>query len=841
METRNLVAFAFGFLFDFAFSVPLSPLTISLLGNGNTRDDSRDNPGDGDGSGNPMSEWSSTIGIVTAIIGNVFISFALNIQRYAHIRIQREYEHNRYRNGWKRSASRIISGSERLSSSNYGTLANEGEDERADEQEHIDADRVETNGRSTSSEEISRVGFHRYTDEDGEGRGRDASLDDGNPGPDRLQQSFMSDRTLTPLEKSQISNERKSYLKSPYWWSGIILMTIGEAGNFLAYGFAPASIVSPLGVVALISNCLIAPFMLKETFRGRDLLGVLVSVAGAVTIVFSAKTSETKIGPGEIWGMISTWEFELYLGLTIVLILGLMWASQKYGRKSILIDLGLVGLFGGYTALSTKAIASLLSFTLWHIITFPITYGLVAILFFSALMQIRYINRALQRFDSTQVIPTQFVLFTISVILGSAVLYRDFESTTVARAGKFIGGCTLTFLGVYLITSGRTRADVSESESDSDEEAIGLLGTERYRDSIEWQRESRHSHSEQTLNRTSSPAVQATDSRPRSLLSDEADYAEDDGLQTPRAPLSSDPSSSVPSISGVSSLSGSPAQSPKPFTENPWAVTPEEHGESAIVSEPQTPTQIHSLPTQILLQYPSAPGITGPSSDRNPQSPPHSPLQATLSRPKTPPTAARKLASSRKPNTGSRSSFSKRFAPGPLLQPLSGTLSAVVAESLLRGEGSPRSQQERTSSKTIQKGKKRASIPYATNEGTEIRYNQEETPLETEYETNTGVTGGKDEILRRDNTPVSPRLPVSSSANRSSTQERISTLSGSPLQKRKDSSRNRSLSDSWSGGLAWLRGSIRGNGKYKQKDKARPSVAAGPSDNGDNDARPSRD
>ena len=29
-------------------------------------------------------------------------------------------------------------------------------------------------------------------------------------------------------------------------------MTIGEAGNFLAYGFAPASIVSPLGVVALV-------------------------------------------------------------------------------------------------------------------------------------------------------------------------------------------------------------------------------------------------------------------------------------------------------------------------------------------------------------------------------------------------------------------------------------------------------------------------------------------------------------------------------------------------------------------------------------------------------------
>lgn len=90
-------------------------------------------------------------------------------------------------------------------------------------------------------------------------------------------------------------------------------MTIGEAGNFIAYGFAPASIVSPLGVVALISNCVIAPFMLKERFRRRDLAGVLVAVAGAVSVVLSAETSETKMGPKDIWEAITRWEFELYL------------------------------------------------------------------------------------------------------------------------------------------------------------------------------------------------------------------------------------------------------------------------------------------------------------------------------------------------------------------------------------------------------------------------------------------------------------------------------------------------------------------------------------------------
>ncbi|PGG98738.1 hypothetical protein GX51_06669 [Blastomyces parvus] len=842
MEIRVLLAFALGFLLDSVVSTPLSPLAIGLLGNGNTGNDGGDTGGDGDGA-DPMSEWSSTIGIVTAIVGNVFISFALNIQRYAHIRIEREYERHRHRNGWKRSASRTTVPSGRLSSSNYGTVANEDEDEPANEQERAGMARTETNGNSARSEEISRLGFHPYTDEDEGERERDNFLDH-NVDSDRLQQSFMSDRTLTPLEKNQISNERKSYLRSPYWWTGIILMTVGEAGNFLAYGFAPASIVSPLGVVALISNCLIAPFMLKETFRRRDLLGVLVSIAGAVTIVLSAKTSETKIGPGEIWGMITRWEFELYLGLTIALIIGLMWASQRYGGQSILIDLGLVGLFGGYTALSTKGVASLLSFTLWHVITFPITYGLVAVLVFSAVMQIRYINRALQRFDSTQVIPTQFVLFTISVILGSAVLYRDFESTTLARAGKFIGGCALTFLGVYLITSGRNRGDSSESESESDgdEEAIGLLDGERYRDSIDWQRDRERSHAAPTLDGTAGPAVRAGDSHPRSLLGDESDYADDDRVQTPRAPLSSGPASSTPSISGASLLSASPAPSPKPlFTENPWATTTEGHGESAIVSGPQTPTHIYPPPTQVLLQFPSAPGLTGSHPDSNQQSSPKTHSQATPSRPKTPPTTGRQPPSSRTPNTGSRGSFSKRFAPGPLLQPFSGTLSAVIADSLLRGEGSPRSQRERALSKTKRKGKKRASIPYPAD-GAAIRSNQEGPPLETEYETDTSITGAdNDEALRR-GARASPRLPSSTITNRTNTQERIPTLAASPLQKNKDDTRTRSLSDSWSGGLGWLNGSIRGNAKNKQKSKAGPSAPGGPGNIGDgDDARPSRD
>lgn len=125
--------------------------------------------------------------------------------------------------------------------------------------------------------------------------------------------------------------------------------------------------------------------------------------------------------------------------------------------------------------MATKGVSSMLSSTLLGAFTTPVTYVLISILLGTAIMQVRYVNKALQRFDSTQVIPIQFVSFTLCVIIGSAVLYRDFESTTTKRAFKFIGGCLLTFFGVFLITSGRPSVDEDEETLSDDEDIVDTI------------------------------------------------------------------------------------------------------------------------------------------------------------------------------------------------------------------------------------------------------------------------------------------------------------------------------------------------------------------------------
>lgn len=210
-----------------------------------------------DGDEDEAKRWSSFIGIIVAISGNVLISLALNVQKYAHIRLRREktqrerlLRRQRKEQAWKRALA---------------GMGSSGQPDRG---------------------QGGMVG--------GEMEGNGIGQLDGDETPEDEDPENTNERSNLIVGGDSEKGDQM-YLHSPWWWLGLVLMTVGECGNFLAYGFAPASIVSPLGVVALISNCIIAPFMLKEPFRGRDFVGVVVSIAGAVIVVMSSAAEEVKV------------------------------------------------------------------------------------------------------------------------------------------------------------------------------------------------------------------------------------------------------------------------------------------------------------------------------------------------------------------------------------------------------------------------------------------------------------------------------------------------------------------------------------------------------------------
>ena len=289
----------------------------------------------------------------------------------------------------------------------------------------------------------------------------------------------------------------------------------------------------------------------------------------------------------------------------------------------------------------------------------------MSILVATALLQIRYLNRALQRFDSTQVIPTQFVLFTLSVIIGSAVLYRDFESATLERVGKFVGGCVLTFLGVYLITSGRSHDDDPKDVSEMDDEQdgmIGLVDEESYDNEVEEVRGERNGAERKSLSCTTLEAKNGYD-----------------GLQyTPRE-RSDSYQSSPQTPKRYKSRSSSTASAPlvtlnerpdSPLLENPWLSS--QHTSSQ-------PSLGHHLQSTI-----SSPVLPFETQDSRPGT-----ERAKSQQPLSPSRMER-------PGSVSRNSIAS-LMPGPLMSPLSPSFAAVVADSQRRGFNSPVGQRRRLS------------------------------------------------------------------------------------------------------------------------------------------------
>jgi len=183
-------------------------------------------------------------------------------------------------------------------------------------------------------------------------------------------------------------------------------MNIGELGNFISYAFASASIVAPLGTSALIANCFFAPLLLKERFRRVEFLGIFIAILGAVTVVFSANTSDTRLDRDALITAITQKPFIIYSIVYIVgafILTGL--SASQHGRDWVFVDVGLCALFGGFTVLSTKALSTLLTMEWIKIFTEWITYPIIAVLVGTGIGQIRYLNRALMRSTARSLSP----------------------------------------------------------------------------------------------------------------------------------------------------------------------------------------------------------------------------------------------------------------------------------------------------------------------------------------------------------------------------------------------------------------------------------------------------
>ncbi|CAD6583799.1 MAG: hypothetical protein CYPHOPRED_002496 [Cyphobasidiales sp. Tagirdzhanova-0007] len=412
---------------------------------------------------------SSWLGIGLSCIGNILVSVALNTQKLAHERLSQKP--STPTDASTRKASRrereSLLRQPKIYTVNESTYEVTGalKDPIQVIRQLAEAG-TEVSYKDPASGRLQKKWLAIRQDDEDLGIAKIMNRQDGQPRHRSLSNIGIHSeaRRRTHVEEEETKREKSWYLKSKIWWLGLLLMALGELGNFTSYAFAPASVVAPLGTTALIANCFIAPCMLKERFRSQDLLGIGLSVFGAVVVVISGKSQNKSLSPRELLHAISQLAFIIYSSISLGIIILLMVLSSTFlGSRYLFIDILICALCGGFTVLSTKAFSSFLTRGFFDSFQEWITYPVLAVLGSTALLQIIYLNKALQRFESRLVVPTQFVSFTISAIIGSAILYRDFEDVSASVVVQFLGGCCFVFAGVAILT--RSEASVPPSST----------------------------------------------------------------------------------------------------------------------------------------------------------------------------------------------------------------------------------------------------------------------------------------------------------------------------------------------------------------------------------------
>ncbi|XP_010146221.1 PREDICTED: magnesium transporter NIPA1 [Eurypyga helias] len=247
-----------------------------------------------------------------------------------------------------------------------------------------------------------------------------------------------------------------SYLTDIVWWSGTIAMALGQIGNFLAYTAVPTVLVTPLGALGVPFGSILASYLLKEKLNILGKLGCLLSCAGSVVLIIHSPKSESVTTQAELEEKLTNPVFVGYLCIVLLMLLLLIfWIAPAHGPTNIMVYISICSLLGSFTVPSTKGIG-LAAQDIFH--NNPssqralyLCLVLLAVLGCSIIIQFRYINKALECFDSSVFGAIYYVVFTTLVLLASAILFREWSNVGVVDFLGMACGFTTVSIGIVLI------------------------------------------------------------------------------------------------------------------------------------------------------------------------------------------------------------------------------------------------------------------------------------------------------------------------------------------------------------------------------------------------------
>ncbi|KAH7568151.1 hypothetical protein JRO89_XS07G0248000 [Xanthoceras sorbifolium] len=301
------------------------------------------------------------------------------------------------------------------------------------------------------------------------------------------------------LQRAGASGTRASsggygYLREPLWWVGMVTMIVGELANFVAYIYAPAVLVTPLGALSIIVSAILAHFFLKEKLQKMGILGCVLCVEGSILIVLHAPSEHSLSSVEEIWELAIQPAFLLYTAAAIAVVLVLiLYCEPRFGQTNILVYIGICSIIGSLTVMSIKAVgiaikltfegsSQVASFQTWIFFMVALTCIITQLNYLNKKWQLEAVmddhgnkivvdlfilvwsdfennvlslTQALDTFNAAVVSPIYYALFTSLTIFASAIMFKDWSGQSASNIVSVLCGFITVLSGTLVLHSTR--------------------------------------------------------------------------------------------------------------------------------------------------------------------------------------------------------------------------------------------------------------------------------------------------------------------------------------------------------------------------------------------------
>ncbi|KAF2541703.1 hypothetical protein F2Q70_00033679 [Brassica cretica] len=199
---------------------------------------------------------------------------------------------------------------------------------------------------------------------------------------------------------------------------GTPAVAFGEIANFVAYVYAPAVLVTPLGDLSIIISAVLAHFLLNEKLRKMGVWGCVCCIVGSVMIVTHAPQEHTPNSVDEIWKLAMQPAFLIYVATSMSIVLALiLYCEPLCGQINILVYTGICSSMGSLTALDT--------------------------------------------FNAAIVSPIYYVMFTTLTIVASAIMFKDWYGQNTESIASEICGFITVLTGTVILHATREEEETS--------------------------------------------------------------------------------------------------------------------------------------------------------------------------------------------------------------------------------------------------------------------------------------------------------------------------------------------------------------------------------------------